>query len=306
MFNTAFAPTCLALACLAFSAVPAAAATQACECGGYLNPQLFNGDTASVRSITEQEMRSFIGTTGLPAAPVYSIKQIDEVTSSGRAPFCWIYANQVIGLMCGYKPVVVNTEPGQQVVLVISSVVAGGQKDAGTVPLKSLSEKEQLAVLDQLKRSKCIGTAGGADTEIVKAEGLCAFVISMSPQSAVGQQGLIARAAYEWDDQTWAGVVTRNATVLKASVKGFAGKSENVHLARLVTVPTQGTSMGFGLYMHPSVPDAVTRKAVAAFQNLAAPSTALAIALDLGSKFAFAIPASCQVDKMTAAIGFRK
>ena len=166
-------------------------------------------------------MRSFIGTTGRPAASMYSIKQIDEVTSSGRTSFCWIYANHVSGLMSSCKPVVVNTEPGQTVVLVFSSAVAGGQKDAGAVPLKSLSRKEQLAVLDQLKRSKCIGTAGGVDTEIVKAERLCAFVVSMSPQSAVGQQGLIARPAYEWGDQTWAGVVTRNAAVLKASLRDF-------------------------------------------------------------------------------------
>ena len=199
--------------------------------------------------------------------------------------------------MSGYKPAVVNTETGQPAVLVITSAVAGGQKDAGAVPLKSLSDKEQLAVLDQLKRSKCMGTAGGVDSEIVKAEGLCAFVVSMSPQSALGQPGLIARAAFEWDDQTWAGVVTRSATAQKASVKGLAGKSQNVHLARLVTVPTKGTSMGFGLHMHPGVPEAVARKAVATFQSLAAPSAALASALDLGPKFAFAVPTADQVEK---------
>ena len=64
--------------------------------------------------------------------------------------------------------------------------------------------------------------------------------------------------------------------------------------------------MGFGLYMHPSLPDAVTRKAIPAFHNLAVPSTALAIALDLGPKFAFAVPTPYQVDETTAAIGFGK
>lgn len=237
---------------------------------------------------------------------MYSIKQIDEITFSGRAPYCWIYANQVIGLMSGYKPVVVNIEAGQPAVLVISSAVAGGQKDQGAVPLKSLDAKEQLAVLDQLKRSKCIGTAGGVETEIVKAEGLCTMVISISPQLTVGQEGLIARAAFEWDDQTWAGVVTRSNTVLNASTRGLAGKSEKVHLARLVTVPNQGTSMGFGLYAHASMLDAVTRKAAAAFQSLSAPSAPLAVALDLGPKFEFVVPTASQIEKMRAAIEFRK
>ena len=284
----------------------ASAAAQACEGGAYLNPQLFSGESAIQRSRAEQEMRTFMDTTGLSTSAMYSVKQVDEVTSPGRAPYCWIYANQVMGLLSGYKPVVVNTEMGQPAVLVITSAVAGGPRDPGAVPLSTLDAKEQLAVLDQLKRSKCVGTTGGVDTEIVKTEGLCAIVVVVSPQSAVGQQGLIARAAYEWDDNTWAGVVIRSSTGLKTSLKGFAGKSDNVHLARLVSVPTKSTSMGFGLYVHASVPDTVIRKSTAAFQNLSAPSTALAVALDLGPKFAFAVPTADQLGKMADAIGFRK
>ena len=291
------------MTCMAFSA---SAAAQACEGGAYLNPQLFNGDSAIQRSRAEQEMRTFMDTTGLSSSAMYSVKQVDEITSPGRAPYCWIYANQVMGLLSGYKPVVVNTEIGQPAVLVITSAVAGGPRDPGAVPLGTLDAKEQLAVLDQLKRSKCVGTTGGVDTEIVKAEGLCAIVVAVSPQVAVGQQGLIARAAYEWDDHTWAGVVTRNSAGLKTSLKGFAGKADNVHLARLVSVPTRSTSMGFGLYVHASVPDAVIRKSTAAFQNLSAPSPALAVALDLGPKFAFAVPTADQLGKMAEAIGFRK
>ena len=291
------------MTCMAFSA---SAAAQACEGGAYLNPQLFNGDSAIQRSRAEQEMRTFMDTTGLSSSAMYSVKQVDEITSPGRAPYCWIYANQVMGLLSGYKPVVVNTEIGQPAVLVITSAVAGGPRDPGAVPLGTLDAKEQLAVLDQLKRSKCVGTTGGVDTEIIKAEGLCAIVVAVSPQAAVGQQGLIARAAYEWDDHTWAGVVTRSSTGLKTSLKGFAGKADNVHLARLVSVPTKSTSMGFGLYVHASVPDAVIRKATAAFQNLSAPSPALAVALDLGPKFAFAVPTADQLGKMAEAIGFRK
>lgn len=291
------------MTCMAFSA---SAAAQACEGGAYLNPQLFNGDSAIQRSRAEQEMRTFMDTTGLSSSAMYSVKQVDEITSPGRAPYCWIYANQVMGLLSGYKPVVVNTEIGQPAVLVITSAVAGGPRDPGAVPLGTLDAKEQLAVLDQLKRSKCVGTTGGVDTEIVKAEGLCAIVVAVSPQVAVGQQGLIARAAYEWEDHTWAGVVIRSSTGLKTSLKGFAGKADNVHLARLVSVPTRSTSMGFGLYVHASVPDAVIRKSTAAFQNLSAPSPALAVALDLGPKFAFAVPTADQLGKMAEAIGFRK
>lgn len=291
------------MTCMAFSA---SAAAQACEGGAYLNPQLFNGDSAIQRSRAEQEMRTFMDTTGLSSSAMYSVKQVDEITSPGRAPYCWIYANQVMGLLSGYKPVVVNTEIGQPAVLVITSAVAGGPRDPGAVPLGTLDAKEQLAVLDQLKRSKCVGTTGGVDTEIVKAEGLCAIVVAVSPQVAVGQQGLIARAAYEWEDHTWAGVVIRSSTGLKTSLKGFAGKADNVHLARLVSVPTRSTSLGFGLYVHASVPDAVIRKSTAAFQNLSAPSPALAVALDLGPKFAFAVPTADQLGKMAEAIGFRK
>ncbi len=303
MIKTSHFSALLATTCMVFSA---SAAAQACEGGAYLNPQLFSGESAVQRSRVEQEMRTFMNTTGLPVAAMYSVKQVDEVTSPGRAPYCWIYANQVMGLLSGYKPVVVNTEIGQPAVLVITSAVAGGPRDPGAVPLGTLDAKEQLAVLDQLKRSKCVGTTGGVDTEIVKAEGLCAIVVAVSPQVALGQQGLIARAAYEWDDHTWAGVVTRNSAGLKTSLKGFAGKADNVHLARLVSVPTRSTSMGFGLYVHASVPDAVIRKSTAAFQNLSAPSPALAVALDLGPKFAFAVPTADQLGKMAEAIGFRK
>ena len=302
MIKTSHFSALLATTCMVFSA---SAAAQACEGGAYLNPQLFSGESAVQRSRVEQEMRTFMNTTGLPVAAMYSVKQVDEVTSPGRAPYCWIYANQVMGLLSGYKPVVVNTEIGQPAVLVITSAVAGGPRDPGAVPLGTLDAKEQLAVLDQLKRSKCVGTTGGVDTEIVKTEGLCAIVVAVSPQVEVGQQGLIARAAYEWDDHTWAGVVIRS-TGLKTGLKGFAGKSDNVHLARLVSVPTKSTSLGFGLYVHASVPAAVIRKSTAAFQNLSAPSPALAVALDLGPKFAFAVPTADQLSKMSDAIGFKK
>lgn len=77
---------------MAFSVFDAASAY---EGGAYLNPQLFSSITASLSSITasssslaELEMHTFMVTTGLPTTPMYSVKQIDEVTSPGRTPSC--------------------------------------------------------------------------------------------------------------------------------------------------------------------------------------------------------------------------
>jgi hypothetical protein len=283
-----------------------AAHAQACEGGAYLNPQLFRGEAAHQSAIAEQEMRTFIGKTGLPATPLYSIKRTDDVTASGKTPYCWIYSNLVVGMMSGYKPVVVNTESVQPAVLAITNVVAGGALDAPAVPLKSLPAAEQKAVIDQLQRSKCMGTASGVEAAIVKAEGLCAYVEDVAPQAAVGQQGLIAKAAFAWEEGAWAGIATREASAMALTMKNLAGRSEKLHAARLVVIPTKATSVGFGLYVHPSVSDAVVKKAVASFKELSSPSRPLAIALDLGPQFAFATPTTEQVDKMSAAVGIRK
>ncbi|HYW56568.1 MAG TPA: hypothetical protein VE934_06395 [Polaromonas sp.] len=310
MFNSHLLGAALALAAAtlapAVHAQTAAASSQTCEGGAYLNPQVFRGEAAYQRAVAEQEMRTFITSTGLPTAPLYSIKHIDEVTSSGRAPYCWIYSNPVFGLLSGYKPVVVNNELVQPAVLAITDAVAGAPKDGNVVLLKSLSEADQLAVLDKLKRTKCMGTVGGVEFEIVKTEGLCARVDPIPAQVAVGQQGLIARAAYEWDEQGWVGVATRESMAVKASTKGLAGRTEKVHQTRLISIPTKNTSLGFGLYVHPSVPDATIKKAASAFQKLASPSEPLAIALDLSPKFAFIIPTNEQIEKLRAAVGIRK
>ena len=297
-------PVALALAatCLATSAQ----AQAACEGGAYLNPQLFRGEAAHQSAVAEQEMQAFIGRTGLPPAPLYSIKRVDDITASGRTPYCWTYSNPVIGLVSGYKLIVVNNEAIQPAVLALTNVVPGPQRDAVAVPLKSLREAEQKAVLDQLSRSKCFGTAAGVESAIVKAEGLCGNLEDVAAQVAVGQQGLIARAAYAWEEQSWAGIATREGAALTTSMKGLAGRSEKVHSARLVVVPTKGTSVGFGLYVHPSVSDATIKKAVAVFQGLSSPSKPLAIALDLGPQFSFNVPTADQVDKMRMAIGLGK
>lgn len=303
MFNLRFISLAFALAitCLA----PAAQA-QSCEGGAYLNPQLFRGEAAHQSALAEQEMHSFMSRTGLPATPIYSIKRVDDITASGRTPYCWTYANPVIGLLSGYKLVVVNNEPIQPAVLAITAAVPGAPPDAPAVQIKTLPAAQQKAILDQLTRSKCFGTAAGVEGAIAKAEGLCGNVEDVAAQATVGQQGLIAKAAFAWEEQAWAGIVTRESAALATSLKGLAGRSEKVHQARLVVVPTKGTSVGFGLYVHPSVSDAAVKKAVAAFQGLSAPARPLMVALDLGPQFSFVVPTADQVEKMRAAIGIGK
>ena len=278
---------------------------QTCEGGAYLNPQLFRGEAALRGALAQQEIHEFIGPIGLPTTPLYSIKRVDDITASGRAPYCWAYVNTVVGLLSGYKLVVLNNEPVQPAVLAITSVIAGAPRDGTAVELKSLPAAEQKAILDRMQRSKCFGTADGVEAAIVRAEGVCGSVEYVVPQVAIGQQGLIAKAAFEWEEQAWTGIATRQTMALTTDLKGLAGRFESVHSTRLVVIPTKGASLGFGLYVHSSVPEATVKKAIAAFQNLSSPSRPLAVALDLGPKFSFITPSSDQVDKLRMTIGIR-
>lgn len=278
---------------------------QTCEGGAYLNPQLFRGEAALRGALAQQEIHEFIGAIGLPTTPLYSIKRVDDITASGRAPYCWAYVNTVVGLLSGYKLVVVNNETMQSAVLAITSVSAGAPRDVAAVELKSLPAAEQKAILDRMQRSKCFGTADGVEAAIVRAEGVCGSVEYVAPQVAIGQQGLIAKAAFEWEEQAWTGIATRQAMALTTDLKGLAGRFESVHSARLVVIPTKGISLGFGLYVHSSVPEATVKKAIAAFQGLSSPSKPLAVALDLGPKFSFITPSADQVDKLRTTIGIR-
>ena len=289
---------------LAAALVPSVQA-QTCEGGAYLNPQLFRGEAALRSALAQQEIRDFIGSTGLPTTPLYAIKRVDDITASGRAPYCWAYANTVVGLLSGYKLVAVNNEVIQPAVFAITAVAPGAKRDVGAVELKSLSVADQKAILDRMQRSKCFGTADGVEAAIVRAEGLCGSVEYVAPQAAIGQQGLVAKAAFEWEEQTWTGIATREAMALATDLKGLAGRFESVHSARLVVIPTKGTSLGFGLYVHSSVPEATVKKAVAAFQGLSSPSRPLAVALDLGTKFSFITPSTDQVEKLRTTIGIR-
>jgi hypothetical protein len=289
---------------LAAALTPTAQA-QTCEGGAYLNPQLFRGEAALRGALAQQEIHDFIGAIGLPTAPLYSIKRVDDITSSGRAPYCWAYVNTVVGLLSGYKLVVVNNEPVQSAVLAITAPIPGAPRDAAAVELKSLPAAEQKAILDRMQRSKCFGTADGVEAAIVRAEGICGSVEYVAPQVAIGQQGLIAKAAFEWEEQAWTGIATRQTLALTTDLKGLAGRFDNIHSARVVVIPTKGTSPGFGLYVHSSVPEATVKKALTAFQNLSSPSRPLAVALDIGPKFSFITPSADQVEKLRATIGIR-
>ncbi|MEO6018260.1 MAG: hypothetical protein ABIP46_13475 [Polaromonas sp.] len=290
---------------LAVTTLAPSVQAQTCEGGAYLNPQLFRGEAALRSALAEQEVRDFIGRTGLPTTPLYSIKRTDDITASGRAPYCWAYVNPVVGLLSGYKLVVVNNEAIHPAVVAITAVVPGAQRDAAAVELKSLPAAEQKAILDRMQRSKCFGTADGVEAAIVRAEGICGNVDYVAAHAAVGQQGLIAKAAFEWEEQLWAGIATREASALTTNLKGLAGRFESIHSARLVVIPTKGTSLGFGLYVHPSVPEATVKKVIATFQGLSSPSKPLAVALDLGPQFSFVTPSADQVEKLRTAIGIR-
>lgn len=294
----------LTLAGLLLAAAGAARA-QACEGGAYQNPQLFRGEAAYQGAVAQQELHAFIGRTGLPPAPLYAIKRVDDVTASGRAPYCWIYSNAVLGLLSGYKPVAVNAERVHPAVLAITQPMPSAP-GAGTVALKSLPAAEQQAILDRLTRSKCLGTAGGVEAAIVRAEGLCGRVEDVAAQAALGQQGLIAKAAYDWEEAGWTGLATRQASALQSTLQGLAGRSDKLQQARLVVVPTRNTSFGFGLYVHASVPEPTAKKALLAFQQLAAPSKPLATALDLGPDFRFVVPTPEQLSTLTQALGLQR
>ena len=301
MLNIRWLCSAFVLATLLAPAVQA----QTCEGGAYLNPQLFRGEAALRGALAQQEIREFMSSIGLPVTPLYAIKRVDDITASGRAPYCWAYANTVVGLLSGYKLVVVNNEVIQPAVFAITAVLPGAKRDVGPVELKSLSAAEQKAILDRMQRSKCFGTADGVEATIVRAEGVCGSVEYVAPQVAIGQQGLIAKATFEWEDQAWTGIATRDTMALATDLKGLAGRFETVHSARLVVIPTKGNSPGFGLYVHSSVPDATVKKAVAAFQNLTSPSKPLAVALDLGPKFSFITPTTEQIEKLRTTIGIR-
>jgi hypothetical protein len=179
----------------------------------------------------------------------------------------------------------------------------GTEKDPKPVLIGSLPPAEQNSILERLKKTKCYGIAGGVTTTVVKTEGLCGKVDEVVPHSGLGQSFLASKAGFEWDEKTWVGVVTRDTSALRISMNGVAAKSGLISTARLLVIPARSPVFGYGLYLHASVTEAEAKKAVAVFTAITAPSKAQIVALDLGSKFNFAVPSQAQLQQVAAAIG---
>lgn len=273
---------------------------QSCEGGAYLNPQTIRGEAQSVASLADAELVAVLVRTGLPTQPLQSIKRSDSLKALKKPP-CWIFGNPVVGLFNGYRAAVVNAESIQPAVLLIGD--AGAGKDVTPVTVSSLSDAQKASLLERLKKTKCFGIASGVTTTVVKTEGLCGSVEEVTPHSGLGQSFLATKAGFEWDERTWIGVITRDSSALRTSMKSVIGKSTQLSSAKLVVIPSKSAVFGYGLYVHASVSDADTKKAVAAFMAITAPTKGQIIALDLGSKFKFVVPSQEQLQQVAAAIG---
>ena len=283
-----------------FSFVLSQAKAQSCEGGAYLNPQTIRGEAQSVASLADAELVAVLARTGLPTQPLQIIKRTENIKALKKPP-CWIFGNPVVGLSAGYRAAVVNVESIQPAVLLIGD--AGAGKDAAPVLLSSLPDAQKASLLDRLKKTKCFGIASGVTTTVVKAEGICGNVEEVTPHSGLGQSFLATKAGFEWDESHWIGVITRDSSALRTSMKGVIGKSSQLSDAKLVVIPAKSSIFGYGLYVHSSVSEADTKKGVSAFMAITAPTKGQIIALDLGSKFKFAVPSPDQVQQAASAIG---
>lgn len=289
--------TRLLLSC-AFSSCCLPAFAQSCEGGLYLNPQVIRGEGASQSEAALRELVDFLRATGLPVAPVVNVKETQEVLAAVKkpAPPCWIYGNPVVGLASGYKPVAVNMDPIQSAVVILGD--AGTVKDAPAVELKTLPAAEQARILARLKSTSCFGMKSGVTTAMVQSQNLCGTINEVTPQQGLGQSYLPTKAAFYWQQDRWAGLITRLQTAQQSTMKGHVGTDERIHFAKLVIVPASSSSWGYGLYAHPSAPPDAVKKAVAQFGTLRKVNPLLLKALDLGAAFEFAAPPEAAVQAM--------
>ena len=169
----------LCLAPLISLACASGVKAQACEGGLYLNPQIIKGESSAQSQGSVRDLIDFIRPSGLSISPVLNIKDVQDVVAAVKRPNppCWVYGNPVTGLISGYRPVAVNTEPIQASVLVLADI--SPSKDGKPVELKSLPAPEQAAVLAKLKTAPCFGIKSGVTTELVKAEQLCGEVMEV-------------------------------------------------------------------------------------------------------------------------------
>jgi hypothetical protein len=285
----------LLLACLLAGCVSAHA--QSCEGGLYLNPQVIRGEGTSQTESAVKELIDFLRPTGLPVTPVVNVRETQEVTAALKRskPPCWVYGNPVVGLASGYRPVAVNVQPIKAALLVLGDV--GTVKDDKAVDLKSLPPQQQAKVLAKLKSTTCFGIKSGVTTALVTAEKLCGTVSEVMPQQGLGQSYLPTKAAFHWQADRWAGLITRLESAQSSTLKSHYGTDERIHLAQLIVVPANA-SWGYGLYVRPDVAAPVVSKAQALFTSLKTSDPVLLKALDLGSKYEFSTPSDAAVQSM--------
>lgn len=286
------------LACLFAACGCGWAQAQSCEGGVYLNPQVIRGEGSSQTESALRELIDFVRPSGLSVTPVVNVKETQDVIAAVRRarPPCWVYGNAVVGLSSGYRPVAVNMDPIQTAVLILADI--GSDKDATPVELKSLAPAEQAKVLARLKTTNCFGIKSGVTTAIVQAQNLCGTVVEVTPQQGLGQSYLPTKAAFYWQADRWAGLITRLQTAQRSSLKNLVGLDDRIHMARLVVVPASRSSWGYGLYVHPNASADAVKKAASQFAAIKGAHPLLLKALDLDKDFEFAAPPDAAVQEM--------
>jgi hypothetical protein len=289
-------PACLFMA-------SAGAQAQSCEGGLYLNPQVIRGEGTSQTESALKELVDFLRPSGLSVTPVINIRETADVVAGLKRsrPPCWVYGNPVVGLASGYRPVAVNLEPIRAALLVLGDV--GSKKDDKPQQLASLPADQQAKVLAKLKTTTCFGMKSGVTTTLVMAEGLCGTMTEVMAQQGLGQSYLPTKAAFHWQADRWAGLVTRLESAQSSTMKAHQGTDERIHLAQLIVVPAKDASWGYGLYVRPDVPADQVKKAGALFAGLKTSNPVLLKALDLGGKYEFGTPSAADVTAMKKALG---
>jgi hypothetical protein len=289
------------LACLLMAS--AGARAQSCEGGLYLNPQVIRGEGTSQTESALRELVDFLRPSGLSVTPVINIRETADVLASLKRakPPCWVYGNPVVGLASGYRPVAVNVQPIRAALLVLGDI--GPNKDEKPVRLASLPADQQAKVLAKLKTTTCFGMKSGVTTTLVKTEGLCGTMTEVMPQQGLGQSYLPTKAAFHWQADRWAGLVTRLESAQSSTMKAHQGTDERIHMAQLIVVPAKNASWGYGLYVRPDIPADPLRKAGALFAGLKTSNPVLLKALDLGDEYEFGVPSAAEVEAMKQALG---
>jgi hypothetical protein len=286
------------LTSLLLAAFTCCAHAQTCEGGLYLNPQVIRGEGASQADAALRELMEFVRPTGLSVTPVINVKDVHEVTAAAARPVppCWVYGNPVVGLASGYRPVAVNMDSIQAAVLVLGD--GGHAKDAAPIQLADLPPADRARTLAKLKATSCYGMKSGVTTALVQAEGLCGSIVEVVPQQGLGQSYLPTKAAFHWQADRWAGLITRLQSASAANLKSHHGTDARIHTAQLIVVPATQSSWGYGLYLHPAAPADAVRKATTRFTGMKEGSPLLLKALDLAEKFVFTTPTEASVQQM--------